>query len=197
MTKVKVSPIKLLVGLGNPGLQYEETRHNAGFWLLDTLAKKYNGVWKTETRFSGDVCRIVIDGQEVRLLKPLTFMNRSGQSCGPMMRYFKWQPQEVMVAHDELDLPCGAVRLKQGGGHGGHNGLRDLISHLGGADFWRIRLGIDHPGHREQVVNYVLERPRKEEQIKIEDTIEALSSQVVKIVSGDMNKVMNDLHRRS
>ena len=139
-------PISLIVGLGNPGGQYAETRHNAGFWFVDLLARKHGCVFRNESRFHGETCRIFQGSRECRLLKPATFMNRSGQAVSSLAAYFRIPPEQILIAHDELDLPPGTVRLKQGGGHAGHNGLRDIISALGGRDFWRLRIGIDRPG---------------------------------------------------
>jgi len=148
--------IKLIVGLGNPGQKYEGTRHNAGFWAVDAIAATLAGHWAEERKFRGAVSRVMVDGVDVRLLRPVTFMNRSGQSVGPLAQFFKIAPEEILVIHDELDLPPGRMRLKCGGGHGGHNGLKDIQAALGSADFWRLRIGVGHPGHRDAVVGYVL-----------------------------------------
>ncbi len=157
------SPIRLIVGLGNPGSEYEWTRHNAGCWYVDEIARRYGAPFKLEKRFSGQLSRIRVGGRECLLLKPTTFMNRSGQSVSALAAYFKIDQREMLVAHDELDLPAGEVRLKQGGGHAGHNGLRDVMPALGSRDFWRLRIGIDHPGDRNRVVAYVLSRPGRDE----------------------------------
>ena len=141
----KDSSIKLVVGLGNPGAQYDDTRHNAGFWYVEQLARAYGATLQPEKKFFGLTARITVNGQDVRLLNPTTFMNRSGQAVGAISTFFKIPPQSILVVHDELDLPVGVGRLKQGGGHGGHNGLRDIISSLGNSrDFLRLRLGIGH-----------------------------------------------------
>jgi PTH1 family peptidyl-tRNA hydrolase len=191
----KPSPaIRLIVGLGNPGAQYEDTRHNAGFWLVDRLAQQYAGQFKAESRFHGQTCRISVAGMECWLLKPTTYMNRSGQSVSSLARYFKMTADEILVAHDELDLPAGDVRLKQGGGHAGHNGLRDIMSALGGGDFWRARIGIGHPGERGQVVDYVLSRPSLADRDAIQAVIEAVAAVFPQIVAGEHQKAMNRLH---
>lgn len=163
--------IKLIVGLGNPGQKYDDTRHNAGFWAIDAIAEALGGQWAEERKFSGAVARVAVRGTDLRLLKPWTFMNRSGQSVGPLANFFKIAPEEILVIHDELDLPPGRMRLKQGGGHGGHNGLKDIQAAIGSANFWRLRLGIGHPGHRDAVVGYVLTKPPKDERKLVDDCI--------------------------
>jgi PTH1 family peptidyl-tRNA hydrolase len=187
-------PIKLIVGLGNPGPDYEETRHNAGFWFVDRLAREQNQAFRNESRHHGLLCKLNIAGTDVRLLKPTTFMNRSGQAVSSLANYFRISAEEMLVVHDELDLEPGQARLKQGGGHAGHNGLRDIMSALGSRDFHRIRIGIDHPNDRGVVVNYVLGRPSKSDReaidVAIGDAIESLDE----IVRGEMNKAMNRLH---
>ncbi|MES9874553.1 MAG: aminoacyl-tRNA hydrolase [Candidatus Sedimenticola sp. 6PFRAG7] len=187
-------PIRLIVGLGNPGAQYEETRHNAGFWFVDLVARRHGGMFKSESKFHGQACRVRIGGQECWLLKPSTFMNRSGQSVSALAKYFKISMDEILVAHDELDMPAGVVRLKKGGGHGGHNGLRDIVSAMGGKDFWRLRIGIDHPGNAKQVVDYVLGRPSRDDADDIEREIARTEELLPRIVAGESQKVMNLLH---
>ncbi|MES9958229.1 MAG: aminoacyl-tRNA hydrolase [Sedimenticola sp.] len=188
------TPIRLIVGLGNPGAQYDETRHNAGFWFVDLVARRHGGMFKSETKFHGQTCRVRIDGRECWLLKPSTFMNRSGQAVSALANYFKIPIEEILVAHDELDIPAGSVRLKRGGGHGGHNGLRDIVSAMGGKDFWRLRIGIDHPGNARQVVDYVLGRPSRDDAIEIEREIARAEELLPRILAGDSQKVMNLLH---
>ncbi len=188
------SKIKLIVGLGNPGPDYEQTRHNAGFWFVDQLAHQYGGTAKLESRFHGQLCRVTAEGHDLRLLKPTTFMNRSGQAVAALANYFKFAPDEILVAHDELDIPCGSCRLKKGGGHGGHNGLRDIISALGTRDFYRLRIGIDHPGDAKKVVNYVLNRPTKSEMDAIEGSLIDANRSISDILSGELQKAMNNLH---
>jgi PTH1 family peptidyl-tRNA hydrolase len=186
--------IRLLVGLGNPGPQYEWTRHNVGFWFVDALAAHNNGQFRTESKFHGQLCRLSIDGQDLRLLKPMTFMNRSGRSLAAVVRYFEIPPEQVLVAHDELDLPAGTLRLKQGGGHAGHNGLRDIINVLGTRDFWRLRIGIDHPGDRSQVVNYVLSRASRDDEVGIRQALDEAERFLSDIIPGQLQKAMNRLH---
>nr|MDQ2995055.1 aminoacyl-tRNA hydrolase [Pseudomonadota bacterium] len=156
--------IKLIVGLGNPGPQYASTRHNVGAWLVEELARQHHTALRADTKFLGQYCKIRLGDQECLLLVPTTFMNLSGQSVKALAQYYKIAPEEILVAHDELDFPTGQIRFKHDGGHGGHNGLRDIISHLHSKTFHRLRIGIDHPGNRDDVVGYVLKPPRASEQ---------------------------------
>jgi len=188
--------IALVVGLGNPGDRYAQTRHNAGFWFVDELARRYGGSFRSEKRFHGDVARISLPCGDCQLLKPTTFMNRSGLSVASLAQFFRIAPETILVAHDEIDLPPGTVRLKQGGGHGGHNGLRDIVPALGSPNFWRLRLGVGHPGHKDQVVNYVLDRPRQEEARLIDDMIAAAADQFPAMYQGEWVRVQNQLHSR-
>ena len=188
------SHIRLIVGLGNPGGKYEDTRHNAGFWFVDRLARDYGGVFSAETKFFGASCRIRQGMVETWLLKPMTFMNRSGQSVSSFAKYFRIDPGQILVAHDELDLPPGTVRLKQGGGHAGHNGLRDIISALDTPAFWRLRIGIDHPGDSRDVVDYVLGRPSRADAEEIVQGLERASDLLPLLLSGDFQRVMHRLH---
>lgn len=192
MTAQKIS---LIVGLGNPGDKYEKTRHNAGFWFLDEVARRYAGSFKTESRFSGDACKVDISGQPVWLLKPGTFMNRSGSPVRQLSQFYKIPEQEILVAHDELDLEAGDSRLKKAGGHGGHNGLRDIIAQVG-KEFWRMRLGIGHPGTRDLVTGYVLGRPAKDDEAAILRSIDNAADVLELIVAGEMEKAMHRLHSR-
>jgi PTH1 family peptidyl-tRNA hydrolase len=194
MSAKQQAPILLIVGLGNPGSQYEETRHNAGFWFVDQVARRHGGVFKKESRFHGDACRIRVGREECWLLKPSTYMNRSGQSVSSLAKYYKIPVEQILVAHDELDMAPGVVRLKQGGGHAGHNGLRDIISAMGGRDFWRFRIGIDHPGDARQVVDYVLGRPSRDDADKIAKTIDDAESALPLLLAGEYQQVMNRLH---
>ena len=189
-----MSTIRLIAGLGNPGPDYERTRHNAGFWLLDELCWKYKGNWKTEGKFHGDVTRVNIDGNDVWLLKPMTFMNLSGQAVLAVAHFYKILPDEILVVHDELDLPPGQAKLKFGGGHGGHNGLKDIAARLSTPAFWRLRLGIGHPGDRNEVVNFVLKKPRSEEQTAIDDAIGKSLQYLPQAVGGQMASAMKELH---
>lgn len=186
--------VRLIVGLGNPGVQYEATRHNVGFWFVDAIAGGLGGSWRTETKFQGELCRVALAGADVRLLKPMTYMNRSGQSIAAVARYFDIPPERILVAHDELDLPVGAVRLKQGGGHAGHNGLRDTIAALGSRDFWRLRIGIAHPGDRTLVTGYVLGHPSRADVLGIREALADADRRLVDLVEGRFQLAMNALH---
>ena len=189
-----VSGVKLIVGLGNPGGKYQTTRHNAGFWFVDQIARAAGGVFRPEPKFHGDVCTIKVGGDELRLLKPTTFMNRSGQAVASLAQYFKIEPAEVLVAHDELDFAPGKVRLKQGGGHGGHNGLRDIVAQLGTGDFLRLRIGIGHPGASDLVTGYVLGPPGLDDRISIDRALDAAAGVVPMVVAGDLMQAMQRLH---
>ena len=188
--------IQLIVGLGNPGPEYEPTRHNAGFWFVDELVQRCGQSFRSEQRSQSEVARCLLDGNECRLQKPMTFMNRSGQAVSALARFFKIPLQQILIVHDELDLPPGTIRLKKGGGHGGHNGLRDLISYLGSKDFHRLRVGIGHPGHRDQVVDYVLRKPSKEDRRQIDDAIYDALNVMPDVVEGKFELAMNSLHVR-
>jgi peptidyl-tRNA hydrolase, PTH1 family len=190
--------IRLIVGLGNPGPEYELTRHNAGFWLVDNLANTLPGCrLQRETRFNGMMAKSSISGNEVWLLEPLTFMNRSGQSVGALARFFKIKPDEVLVVHDELDIAPGVAKLKKGGSSGGHNGLKDITAALGTQDYWRLRLGIGHPRNinsQQAVADFVLHRPRKEEQPLIEESIDKSLRIIPLVVEGKFDVAMMQLH---
>jgi PTH1 family peptidyl-tRNA hydrolase len=187
--------IRLIAGLGNPGQRYDATRHNAGFWFLDRVASEHNVSWKTESRLFGDIAQIRLDGEVIRLLKPTTFMNESGRSVGAVCRYFSLPASQVLVAHDEIDLPPGVVRLKRGGGHGGHNGLRDIIPQLGGPQFARLRIGVGHPGTKDKVIGYVLARAGAEQRMLIDQAIERAADRFDDMVTLGLERVMNELHR--
>jgi len=184
----------MIVGLGNPGSQYEQTRHNAGFWFLERLANIYHASLRAESKFHGSVAKVVISGSDVWLLQPDTFMNLSGQSIAALSRFYKIDPEQILVVHDELDLSPGTARLKQGGGHGGHNGLRDTIARLGTKMFARLRIGIGHPGDKSRVHDYVLHRASQDDQIAIDLAIQNAIDVVELIVNGDWDKAMNRLH---
>ncbi len=186
--------ISCIVGLGNPGPKYEQTRHNAGFWFLDEIARRHGVPLRSEHKFAGEVGRLESAGRRCWLLKPTTFMNRSGRAVGALSRFYRIPPESLLVVHDELDLPPGAVRLKRGGGHGGHNGLRDIMATLGSRDFLRLRIGIGHPGHKDQVVDYVLSPPRKEEEVLIRQAIDRAADRLALLLEGKLEVVMNDLH---
>lgn len=187
------SEIKLIVGLGNPGDKYASTRHNAGFHFVEAVASHFQGVFRAEKRFFGEACRVNIGSAQCHLLKPMTFMNRSGQSVAAICNFYKLKPEEVLVVHDELDLPPGVIKLKKGGGHGGHNGLRDIHKAIGN-DYHRLRVGIGHPGDRNLVVDYVLKRPSKADDTLIREAIDRGVDEIEAIVSGDLQKAMNRLH---
>jgi PTH1 family peptidyl-tRNA hydrolase len=186
--------IRLIVGLGNPGEQYEATRHNVGFWLVDRVAHDFRETFRAEPKFQGQLCRVSVAGSDLRLLKPMTYMNHSGRSVLAVARYFDILPEEILVAYDELDLPAGRVKLKRGGGHAGHNGMRDTITALGSADFWRLRIGISHPGNKAQVVGYVLGRPSKEESEAINSVLDDAESSLPDLIAGRFHLAMNRLH---
>lgn len=187
---------ELVVGLGNPGRRYEGTRHNAGFRLADRLAERLGAAFRPDRRFPLDACEAGGPAGRVRLVKPSTYMNRSGQAVGAIAGYFRIAPAAILVAHDELDLPAGTVRLKEGGGHGGHNGLRDVAAHLGTRDFARIRLGIGRPGPGRDPIDYVLERPGTEERRLIDDAIERVLDWSAALLAGDLQPVMKALHTK-
>ncbi len=189
-----MSEIKLIVGLGNPGKEYANTRHNAGFWWVDELTRIQNVNFKADSKFHGLVARANLHGHEVHLLKPQTFMNISGRAVGAVAQFYKIEPAQILVVHDELDLPPGSAKLKLGGGHGGHNGLKDIIAHLSTKDFWRLRVGIGHPGERNEVVNYVLNAPRKEEQVLIDEAMQRAQDVAPLIIEGKMEAAMLKLH---
>ena len=188
------STIRLIVGLGNPGEKYERTRHNAGYWWVDAIADRKRAAWKRETKFSGWTTRVEEGGREFFMLKPATYMNESGRSVSALMRFFKIEPAELLVVHDELDLPPGAVKLKRGGGTGGHNGLEDIVDALGTKDFWRLRVGIGHPGHKDLVADYVLDRARRAELDAIDPPFERSLDLLAHLAGGRMQDAMTWLH---
>ena len=190
------SCVQLIVGLGNPGPKYEQTRHNVGFAFVDELARSKGGQFRLENKFHGDVCKLSMAGNDVWLLKPTTFMNLSGKSVSALARFYKIAPESVLVVHDELDIPPGQLRLKQGGGHGGHNGLRDIISQLGSRDFYRLRIGIGHPGESRDVSNYVLSKASRDDDKQIENAVDDAIRELPKILEGEWQTAMNHLHSR-
>jgi PTH1 family peptidyl-tRNA hydrolase len=179
--------LQLVVGLGNPGAEHEDTRHNAGFWFVDELAARHEGRLKPERRYNAEAGRVTIAGV------PMGFMNRSGQSVRAFCEYFQVPSEQVLVVHDDLDLPAGVARLKRGGGAGGHNGLKDVIAHLG-EDFWRIRVGIGHPGHRDQVIDYVLQRASAVDERLMREAIELAVAEFPRLLTEGAEKMMNRLH---
>ncbi|HEY7776495.1 MAG TPA: aminoacyl-tRNA hydrolase [Kineobactrum sp.] len=187
--------ISLIVGLGNPGSDYRGTRHNAGADFVIELARLHGASLQAESRFSGLTARIQSGGHDLRLLIPTTFMNRSGQAVAAMAVFFKIAPEQILVAHDELDLPPGTARFKRGGGHGGHNGLRDIVSCLGNSrEFARLRIGIGHPGHASRVTGYVLGKPQAAEREQIDASIDAAIAALPLLLAGDDTKAMTQLH---
>lgn len=186
--------ISLIVGLGNPGAEYAETRHNAGFRFLDALLDATGEKLRTESRFTANAGKISLSGRDIWLLAPQTFMNRSGDSVSRFAQYYKIPVTEILVAHDELDLPPGTIRLKVGGGDGGHNGLSDVTQKLGSSDYVRLRIGIGHPGNAAQVVSYVLKKAPAAEQTLIDAAIMHGKAHLTEIVHGEFQKVMNSLH---
>ncbi len=189
--------IKLLVGLGNPGPEYEATRHNAGFWWLDEVARELKVSMSLDKNYHGVVGRTTYRGQNLWLLAPRTFMNLSGKSVGALARFFKIRPEEILVAHDELDIVPGQLKLKFGGSHAGHNGLRDIHAQLGTGDYWRLRIGVGHPGVKSEVVNWVLQKPSKEHREAIEDAITRSLKSLPALLAGEMEKATMDLHTQT
>ena len=189
-----MNAIRLIVGLGNPGREHETTRHNVGFQWVDELAREHKLDFRSETRFHGLTVRGQLHGHEVMLLKPQTFMNASGRSVVAMALFYKILPNEILVVHDELDLPPGVTRLKIGGGHGGHNGLKDVIAHLGSRDFWRLRIGIGHPGDRKEVSGYVLNDPCREERELIDVSMKNAQDIAHMVIEGRTEAAMLKLH---
>ena len=186
--------IKLFVGLGNPGPDYEATRHNAGFWWIDALARELKVSLVPERSYYGLAGRTSVNGQSVWLLQPQTFMNLSGKSVASLARFFKIQPEEILVVHDELDLPPGQVKLKRGGSHAGHNGLRDIHAQLGSPDYWRLRIGIGHPGEKSEVAKWVLKKPAPDQRTLIEDSIAHSLKAHAAMLAGEMDKAAVLVH---
>lgn len=191
---VNNNPIQLIVGLGNPGQEYESTRHNAGAWFVHALANRYQETLRLETKFHAHVTKITEDGENCWLMIPTTYMNESGRAVKAMTQFYKISPEHILVAHDELDFPAGVVKVKQGGGHGGHNGLRDIISALGGNTFNRARIGIGHPGDPKRVHDYVLTKPSRSDHDKIDNAIDDLLHVTPDLIKGETQKVMKALH---
>ena len=188
-------PIRIIAGLGNPEEKYERTLHNAGFWFVDALARKCGGNFRYEKKFDADICKVNLHGDDIWLVKPQNYMNQSGPPVRGVMDYYRLKVQQLLVAHDEIDLPPGTVRLKEGGGHGGHNGLRDIIRHCG-AEFLRLRLGVGHPGEKHKVTNYVLKRGSGDTEIAIERDIDAAIDVMPQLVDGDIPAAMKQLHTK-
>jgi len=188
--------IRLIAGLGNPGPDYSATRHNAGFWFVDELAHRLKVSFTPERSYFGRAARTNVSGRPVWLLEPTTFMNLSGKSVAALARFFKIEPNEILVAHDELDLMPGQVKLKLGGSHAGHNGLKDIHAQLGSGDYWRLRIGIGHPGVKSEVINYVLKKPSPEHRVEIEKSIEQALSGIDLVLEGDMERAAMKINAR-
>ena len=188
-----MSKLKLIVGLGNPGQQYAQTRHNAGFWFVERISETFNITMTLDKKFHGLVGRGVVYGMDICLLLPHTFMNKSGEAVVPMVNFYGIHNDELLIVHDELDLDVGRMRLKTGGGHGGHNGLRDIVPHIG-ADFHRLRLGIGHPGHKSKVSGYVLGKPTADEQIAFNSMLDAAMRPLPDLVTGDLSKAQQAIN---
>ena len=190
---MSVSKLSLIVGLGNPGSEYAQTRHNAGFWFVERLAEQYGINLKTDSKYKGISGRGNIEGQDVRLLLPTTFMNLSGQSVVPFAKFYQIAPEAMLIAHDELDMDPGVIRLKTGGGHGGHNGLRDIVPHTG-PNFHRLRVGIGHPGSKERVSGHVLSKAPSSEQKLMDDALHHALSRIKLLVNGEVQQAMNQIN---
>jgi PTH1 family peptidyl-tRNA hydrolase len=186
--------IKVIIGLGNPGPEYADTRHNVGFWFVDELLSLHKGEFNRDKKFQGDLARLSLDDIDCRVLKPQAFMNHSGRSVKAITDYFNFTPEEIIIAHDEIDLPPGIIRLKKGGGHGGHNGLRDVIEVTGFSDFLRLRIGVGHPGFKDEVTDYVLGRPSADDKHEIDNSIKRAIEIMPMIFRGEMNKAMTILN---
>jgi len=190
-------PINLLIGLGNPGPRYASTRHNVGFWFVECVAAEFSVQFHQESKFHGEVCRVQQGDIDCWLLKPQTFMNRSGQAIIALSKFYKIPVDNILIVHDELDLPAGRIRFKNGGGHGGHNGLKDSIAHLNTNQFKRLRIGISHPGHRDAVVDYVLNSPSQLEKTAIDNGIQTTLSVMPLILTGQFDKATQELHTKT
>jgi PTH1 family peptidyl-tRNA hydrolase len=192
-----MTAIRLIVGLGNPGPEHESDRHNAGFWFVEEVARAHGGHWRREARFHGEAARAAIGGADVWLLKPSTYMNRSGQAVSSLAKFYRIGVAEILVVHDELDLPPGTVKLKRGGGSGGHNGLKDITAAMGGPDYWRLRIGIGHPRDLypgREVVDFVLQRPSRAERQAIDDRTASAQAIVPMLVAGQFERAGQTLH---
>lgn len=187
--------LSIIAGLGNPEDRYEKTLHNAGFWFVDALARKYGGDFRYEKKFDAECCRIRISGAEIWLLKPQSYMNLSGGPVRGVMDYYRLKTANLLVAHDEIDLPPGTVRLKLGGGHGGHNGIRDVIQHCG-AGFMRLRLGVGHPGEKEQVTGHVLKRASSDVEAAVDQNVDAAMSVMPLLIEDGLNAATKKLHTK-
>lgn len=197
MSPAPLTPLQLIVGLGNPGTDYAKTRHNAGAWFVEALCQDLNIHLKMESKFHANMGKANISDREIKILIPSTFMNHSGQAVSAICQYYRIPIETILIVHDDLDLPAGTVRFKTDGGHGGHNGLRDIIDHLSARNFHRLRIGIGHPGHKTQVLDYVLNPPTKSEAARIQGAIQQAQQILPYLVQGDFARVMNQLHTLS
>lgn len=186
--------IQLVVGLANPGPRYAATRHNAGAWLIEQLACDHHEQLRAESKFHANVCRIKIQDHACWLMTPTTYMNNSGQAVAAMAKFYKIPPEDILIVHDEIDFPPGAIKFKENGGHGGHNGLRDIISHLHSKDFWRLRIGVGHPGNAKEVHDYVLHEPSRTHRTMIDQSIDDALRVIPEFISGDQQKAIRELH---
>jgi PTH1 family peptidyl-tRNA hydrolase len=193
---VRSIDLKVIVGLGNPGAKYSKTRHNAGFWFVEEVAHKYAAAFRPEKKFHGDLAKISLQGNDIWLLKPDTFMNHSGLAVKSLLSFYQLTAEQLLVAHDEIDLPPGTTKLKTGGGHGGHNGLRDIISQLASNDFHRLRIGVGHPGSKDLVVDYVLHDASRDERALIDADIDKAVSVMPALAAGTFEQAMQILHSR-
>ncbi len=187
--------VTMIAGLGNPDSKYERTLHNAGFWFVDALLRKYGGEFRYDKKFDAEICRIDLQGNEVWLVKPHSFMNLSGGPVRGVLDYYRLQPEQLLVAHDEIDLPPGTVRLKLGGGHGGHNGMRDVMRHCG-SDFMRLRIGVGHPGEKSMVTNYVLKKGTADVEAAVNKTLDDAVAVMPILVEDGLNTAMKKLHTK-
>ncbi len=187
----------VIAGLGNPGTKYAETRHNAGFWFLDLLAERSGGTFRTQSKFQAELAKTNLFDQDCILVKPMTFMNLSGQAVRAVVDYYKTPVDRLLVAYDELDLPPGVARLKQGGGHGGHNGLRDIFRHIGNPEFLRLRIGIGHPGIKDAVTGYVLSRPTAEQELLTRHALSDAADVMREVLAGEVSRAMKTLHTKT
>ena len=187
--------VTMIAGLGNPDSKYERTLHNAGFWFVDALLRKYGGEFRYDKKFDAEICRIDLQGNEVWLVKPQSFMNLSGGPVRGALDYYRLQPEQLLVAHDEIDLPPGTVRLKLGGGHGGHNGMRDVMRHCG-SDFMRLRIGVGHPGEKSMVTNYVLKKGTADVEAAVYKTLDDAVAVMPILVGDGLNAAMKKLHTK-
>ena len=190
-----MSNLSIIAGLGNPEPKYERTLHNAGFWFVDALARKFGGTFRYEKKFDAEYCRVNVEGDDIWLVKPQNYMNQSGPPIRAMLDYYRLKPANMLIAHDEIDLPPGTVRLKQGGGHGGHNGLRDVIRHCG-SNFMRLRIGVGHPGEKDKVTGYVLKRASGDVEAAVARNVDEAMDVMPLLIDDGLNAAMKALHTR-